>query len=268
MKKKFPSLQLYLRNVKFRLRTHFVPELRKVRSKNLLKITRLGSEHGWSFNEKQNLESCVLISVGVGQDISFDVEFANRFKAKVYLVDPTPMSVAYFNQIQNHFGEKKKVDYVSGGVQPAESYDLTNISNENMVLISKALWTSTGNIEFYAPKNPEHNSFSITNLQKTSDRILVPCVTFKELLSEIKVSITEIGILKLDIEGAATEVLTNIILAGFRPSQILVEFEEVFVFSLENLKKIRDISRLLIESGYVLIHSDRIANFSYEYFAS
>jgi FkbM family methyltransferase len=265
LKKNFPFFHLFYRNLKYRLRIHFVPKLREDTSSKFGKITRLGSEHGWSFLEKDYLKSCILISVGVGEDISFDVDFANRFNAQVYLVDPTPISLLYFQLVKTNFGKPKKFDYVEGGVQPVDSYELTNVSNENFRLISKALWIYSGFVEFYAPRNPDHNSFSITNLQGTAEKISVPCITFRDLLSELEIDLHEVGILKLDIEGAATEVLANIIYEGFRPKQILVEFEEVFVLSIRNLQKLRHISELLDNSGYFLVYSDHIANFTFEY---
>ena len=75
----------------------------------------------------------------------------------------------------------------------------------------------------------------------------------------------DIKLLKLDVEGAATEVLLNILNDGFRPRQILVEFEEIFTFSIGNVRKLKLISKSLLEADYELISTDYAANFIYEF---
>ena len=265
IKKAFPGCYRFYRESKFYARTLFIPKLRRVSLDATHRVTRLGSQHGWAFIERDYLDSSILISVGLGEDASFDIDFMNMYKAKVYVVDPTPRSINHFQEIVSKFGNRKICEYVLGWRQPIESYELLNVSNNNLVLVPKALWITSGIIKLYSPKNPNHNDFSITNLQKTLETIDVPCITLRDLLSEYKISFGSVGILKLDIEGAATEVLTNIIREGFRPKQILVEFEEIFVVSIRNWRKLRMITNFLDDSGYLLVHSDHVANFTYEY---
>ena len=265
IKQLFPGIHHFYRESKFFARTLFIRSLRYTFLSSDSAVTRLGSQHGWTFVQRDYLENCTLISVGLGEDASFDIEFINRYNAFVYILDPTPRSVSYFHEILSNCGRTKTAEYVIGWRQPIESYDLTRVSSKNFNMIPKALWVFSGVINMYSPKNLLHNDYSITNLQKTTDSLSLPCLTFRDLLEEIEIDIDSVGILKLDIEGAGTEVLANIIGDGFRPRQILVEFEEIFVFSFRNLRKLRSIVTLLKDSGYLLIYSDHVANFTYEY---
>ena len=263
----FPRYHRFHRAMLFKCRTFFVPKLRTIHQGEFNKIAFAGSEHGWAFVEREYLFNAIMISVGLGEDASFDVDFCNMYEARVFLVDPTPQSIDHFQAIVGNFGVARKINYVQGGKQPVDSYELSNISAENFVLIPKALWINTGFINFYVPKNPDHNSFSITNIQRTNVSIEVPSITYPHLLLESEINEDAVRILKLDIEGAATEVLSSLIKAGYRPNQILVEFEEVFVFSIGNLIKLRKVTKLLDRAGYQLMYTNLIANFSYEYLA-
>ena len=49
----------------------------------------------------------------------------------------------------------------------------------------------------------------------------------------------DIPLIKLDIEGAAIEFLVDCFSKGFRPRQVLVEFDELAVPSLSQLPKLR-----------------------------
>ena len=59
-----------------------------VEKKNLV---RLGSVYGgWTFENKKNLYGSTILSCGLGEDASFDIEFANMYNAKIIIVDPIP----------------------------------------------------------------------------------------------------------------------------------------------------------------------------------
>ena len=50
----------------------------------------LGSKYGgWAINTNLPPFSNV-ISCGVGEDVSYEIEFLNKYNGKIYLVDPTP----------------------------------------------------------------------------------------------------------------------------------------------------------------------------------
>ena len=258
------ELNMLLRKMKFCIWMILVPGLRVINFSVDFKLTRLGSEHGWVFVEREYLTDSTLVSVGLGEDASFDIEFIHAHNANVIVVDPTPRAINHFQQIVSSFGAPKEGNYLAGGQQPISSYDLTRVSRNNFVMVPKALWIETGRIDFYSPKDPHHVSYSITNLQKTSESIKVDSICFRDLLIHSNISVTDIGIIKLDVEGAATEILLNIFKDGFRPKQILVELEEMFKISLTNVLKLRLLAKILSESGYCVRHSDGVANFTFE----
>ncbi len=265
VKESIPGFIPFFRRFKFSIRTFFLPRLRNINTLQSADNLKLGSdEHGWTFLDKDYLYGSTILSVGLGEDASFDIEFCNRFASKVIIVDPTPRSTRHFAEIAKHFGEERSADYTVGGKQLIQAYDLSKISNNNLVYIARALWKTTEEVQFFAPKNPEHTSYSITNLQGTNDSITVQALTYRDLLLEVNEKAENIKLLKLDVEGAATEVISSILLSGFRPNQILVEFEELANLSVKNYRKLRNVSKLLIKSDYVLVFSDLQTNFTFE----
>lgn len=75
-----------------------------------LRLIKLGSKYGgWTFADVQNLQGSTIISGGLGEDASFDVEFAARFGARVVLVDPTPRSIRHFEELQASAGAGRRL---------------------------------------------------------------------------------------------------------------------------------------------------------------
>lgn len=66
-------------------------------------------------------------------------------------------------------------------------------------------------------------------------------------------SISNLDILKLDIEGSALEVIEGAFFGGIFPNQILIELEEISKFSRHNLKRLRSLFKTMSENNYVLI---------------
>ena len=147
---------------------------------------RLGTEYGgWNLIDFQKLNNTTIISAGCGEDISFDIEFLNTYGGKVILVDPTPRSIKHLEQVFNSVGNKKTKDYVDGGNQKIESYDLENIQTEQLIIKNLALFNEDGiTVKFFPPKNPEHVSHSISNWQKgetnSNKSIEVETITVKK----------------------------------------------------------------------------------------
>ena len=91
----------------------------------------------------------------------------------------------------NSVGNKKTKDYVDGGNQKIESYDLENIQTEQLIIKNYALFNEDGiTVKFFPQKNPEHVSHSISNWQKgetnSNKSIEVETITVKKLWRIIK----------------------------------------------------------------------------------
>jgi FkbM family methyltransferase len=253
------------RELRFHLRTIYLKHiLRIMRPDYPVQIIKLGSDHGWSLGHRSYLESSTIVSAGLGQDASFDIEYLNKYDARVILIDPTPTSIDHFQDIVLNFGSPKRTNYVAGGGQPTDSYDLSKVNGANLKLVCKALYNNDTEVKFYVPKTKGYNSYSVSNVFKTDRYISVQAVTLNKLLLDLEIESRSIVLVKLDIEGSACEVLLDFLGNPCLPRQILVEFEEVFVFSFSNAKKLVKTFSLLQSYGYKLIHTDKIANFTFE----
>jgi FkbM family methyltransferase len=229
-------------------------------------LLTLGSEYGsWTFEPSADLQNSIIVSCGLGEDASFDVEFASRFHAKVILVDPTPRALRHFEEIQERLGKPLEQSYVEGGKQPATSYDLSEITPGQLILEPFALWVEETRLRFFAPPNPDHVSHSIVNYQNgysmDSPYIEVPAITPEVLLG--RHGLSKIALMKMDIEGAEIQVIPHLLEKAIFPRQILVEFDEMSVPSGRSKKKIEDTDSLLRQAGYVCRHYNGIANFLY-----
>jgi FkbM family methyltransferase len=229
--------------------------------------TRLGTVYGGkTFMDRHYLHGGIVISAGLGEDASFDVEFASRYGAKVIIVDPTPRSIVYFNKLIARVGQPAERIYGTSGCLPIESYDLTRISRENILYIDKALWTEATTLRFFLPKDVEHVSHSIVNFQNDhrddTPFIEVETTTISDLMG--KFEIETIDIFKLDIEGAEIHVLHDMLDKYIHPRQILVEFDELSQPSGVVKKKYEELYKKLLSHGYVCKSWDGYADYCFE----
>ena len=216
-----------------------------------------GSEYGhWCFIEHENLQDCIIISGGVGEDMSFDIDFASEYNAKVILYDPTPRSVKHFELVSNSFGKESTRDYVSTGNQPIESYDLSNLTSENFVYREYALWNKKTKVKFFQPNSQNSVSHSITNMHRNydvEDSNFIEVDSIK-LSDEISTLDKFPSILKLDIEGAALEVLEDLFENNIFIDQICIEYDEQNVPGKISNGRIDSMNKLFDENEYNCIH--------------
>jgi FkbM family methyltransferase len=140
-------------------------------------------------------ETSVVYSIGVGEEISFDLELMRRFRLEVHAFDPTPRSIGW---VHSQSLPEKFVFHPYG----VADYD--------------------GVCRFLPPKNPAHVSYTILLRQTPWPAVEVPVyrlITIMNMLGH-----TRIDVLKMDVEGAEYGVLADILACGIRPTQMLVEF--------------------------------------------
>lgn len=160
-------------------------------------IRQIGEGYGsWAVPARSYSEADLVILVGVGEDVSLDTFFA-ELGCKTILCDPTPRAIKHAKEKMSRFG--------------------------NVEIIEKGIWTSPGRTKFYLPKDLEHVSLSIVNLQNTSDFIELEVTTIPNLLAGFHSK--DPSILKLDIEGAAYYVLLDLFEKGIYPQNVLVDLE-------------------------------------------
>lgn len=163
------------------------------------RIERLGTEYG-GFIIPQGMvdRDWVVYSGGVGEDISFDLELIGRFGCPVYAFDPTPRAVEFVDR--------------AAGQEPR--FHFTPV----------AMWKTAAVLKFYAPRNPDHVSHSVINLQATDDYFEAECDSLAGLMKRF--GHDRIDLLKLNIEGAEYEVLDTVLAHDLGVRVLCVAFDQ------------------------------------------
>jgi FkbM family methyltransferase len=188
-------------------------------------LERLGSIYGgWVVPVSLLSRSSICYSIGVGEDISFDVALIERFDCKVFAFDPTPRAIEY---------ARRRATGLSG-----------------FQFYPWGVWSRDARLRFYAPSDPRHVSHSAVNLYATSTFFEAECRSLASLMREFGHS--QLDLLKLDIEGAEYEVLRNIIVEEKIPITVIaVEFHEP-----SPLRRVLAAVRELGRAGYELVSVD------------
>jgi FkbM family methyltransferase len=237
-----------------------------IETQNSTELLRLGSDFGgWVFEPSPDLQDSVIVSCGLGEDASFDIEFASRFCAKIIVVDPTPRAIRHFEGIQGRLGQPRVRSYAKRGQQPVDSYDLRKITDQSLILEPSALWVENTKLKFFAPADPGGLSYSVVNYQNNYSQetpyIEVASITMEALFA--KHHLHTIPLVKIDIEGAEMQVIRYMLEKSIYVRQLLVEFDDMNVPSDRSKQKVEDIDRLLRHEGYNCRHFDGHANFLY-----
>lgn len=202
-----------------------------LKGKSLLLKKGINSESKWYGNEYGGFfvnplkidDKSIIYSIGIGEDVSFDLGLIREFNCSVYGFDPTPKSIIWVGA-QNlppnfHF----------------HSYGISTID---------------GIEKFYLPANPNYVSGSIVtnNNINTTNSINVPMRRIKTIMQDL--GHKKIDILKMDIEGAEYDVIEDILSSEIAIDQMVIEFHHRM---LENgVQRTRKIIELLRKSGYYL----------------
>jgi FkbM family methyltransferase len=224
---------------------------------------RRGTEYGgWWFSPERDLSGGLIVSAGVGEDISFDIAIASAFGATVHLVDPTPRAVCHFEAVLSRLGEPAQADFQPGGVQPPTAYELSNVKREQLTLHPYALWNADGQLDFFAPQNPDHVSHTVGNWRNVEQRDVLR-VEGRRLSTLLQnVDLNELVLLKLDIEGSEIEVVEDLVNTGILPHQLLIEFDQLASPNQAFRERARRSFHQLRLTGYRLIMREGL-NFSF-----
>jgi len=166
-----------------------------VKINNRSKLQIIGTEYGSSAVVLDLIPvGSTVISAGVGEDISFDLELIRLKRCRVIGIDPTEKAKRYI--------EKNP--------------------NEHFCLLQKALYSeSSKKIKVYKNTNSSYVSESITcshNMVSKSEFYETEVISISELLEEYE----DISLLKMDIEGAEYAVINS--LKELDIPQIYIEF--------------------------------------------
>lgn len=141
----------------------------------------------------QNIASPVVMSFGLGDDISFDEEMIKFYRAQVYGFDPTPASLRWI---------------ADRGVPSGMQVQPIGIAGFD------------GEQAFCLPESETRGNFSAR--RTTGTTILCQVRRYTSILAML--ALEHVDILKLDIEGSEYDVIDDLVASPLLPTQLLVEF--------------------------------------------
>ena len=179
---------------------------------------------GWWFSPENFNKDSIVYSLGVGDEIDFDLAIIEQFGVEVFAFDPTPSSIDML--------DKSKLP-------------------ERFHFHPWAVTAADGSLKFYPRLKKDGTKsdvmFTMIPEEETKDDVIeVPAYSLSTIVK--KLGHDRIDVLKMDIEGAEYEVLDGLLESPVKPTQLLVEFHHRFV---ENgLERTYEIISRLREAGY------------------
>jgi FkbM family methyltransferase len=224
-------------------------------------MKKYGTKYGgWTLPENLDIGTdSILYSAGVGEDISFDILMSANYDPQIVLIDPTAKAVKHWDEVQSFY--QKGSDF-TGNIQ---SDYLTNISEvrpnlSKFVYENIGVWKEKGSLKFYKQENPNYVSQTLVEGMYGDIYDTVPVDTIQNIMK--KHGHTTIDLLKLDIEGAEIEVLTQMLADKIYPRYLCVEFDlwlkgkDVYGHTHKLLQKLYDAGYKMVfeEAGNITFH--------------
>jgi FkbM family methyltransferase len=103
-------------------------------------------------------------------------------------------------------------------------YSITDTHLDRLDFLPVGLSDTDADLKFYLPRNPDHVSCSVVNLQKTDRYFTAPCLRLSSIMN--RQGDESIDLLKIDIEGAEYGVIEDMVASGLLPRLLLIEFDE------------------------------------------
>lgn len=145
-------------------------------------------------------EHSIVYSIGVGTQIDFDRAVADRVGCPVWMFDPTPRSVDFMR---------------------------SHADNPRLRFEPVGVWTENTSLRFYfdpaADSADEVRNASVTNIYNRDRFFEAPVETLRSLMARL--GHDHIDVLKMDIEGAAVDVLEHALASEIPIGQVVVELE-------------------------------------------
>lgn len=165
----------------------------------------------------------LILSFGVGKDVSWETALSEKYGCRILLFDPTPASIEWISR-----------------------QDLPR----NITFYSYGISDHDGTERFYLPSDSNFVSASVFPGGSSQRFFEAEVHTLSWIIG--MTGIKRADILKMDIEGAEYKVIRNLQTLDFRPQQILIEFHHRFPGI--RLSDTRDAIKTLNEMGYRIFY--------------
>lgn len=198
----------------------------------------------WTFIDAKLGPDSIIYSLGVGDNIEFDLDLIKRFGATVYAFDPTPYATEWVATQNLPDGFVFKPWAASGEDGTLRLYRRVSKRGKR----AKVMWTAED------------------EAGDADDFIDSPAYTVNTIMEKLQHE--QVDLLKMDVEGAEYDILDGLQQATHLPIQLLVEFHHRFpgigkqgtAASIKTLAilgyKIFDVSETGREIGFVLNKED------------
>jgi FkbM family methyltransferase len=193
-------------------------------------LEELGEGYGgWVVPTDMIQSDWVIYSLGIGEDITFDVDLMERLGCTVYGFDPTPRAIAYAQTQREQYPNFKFYPY--------------------------GVWSEDTDVKFYNPRKKHFASYSILNLRHQEDYIMAEVKTIKTLMREL--GHDHVDLIKMDVEGAEQKIIPNLIADKIQTKVLCVEYDQpVETFSRlawQCFTQSIRLTRRLKQAGYHLV---------------
>ena len=185
----------------------------------------LGTNYGgWSIPKDANLNNnSIIYSGGVGEDMSFDLKLEDKYKCKIFLIDPTQRAIKHYEEVKEFYNTK--INNFTGNIQADYLYNIIDLHPDfdNYTYINKGLYKEKSKLKFYKQTNPNYVSQSLVKNMYGNDYDEVEVDSIKNIMKTYNHS--KIDLLKLDIEGSEIDVLNQMLDDEIYPKYLCIEFD-------------------------------------------
>ena len=220
-------------------------------------MEKLGTNYGgWFIPTNIHLTpESVVYSVGVGEDISFDLLLSDKYNCNILLIDPTKRAKKHYHEILDYYDSKNW--QFSGDIQRDYKGKIENLKPnfKDIRYINIGLWDKEGEVKFYRQDNPQYVSQSLVDDMFGDTYDMVKVTTIKEIMKTHKHS--KIDLLKLDIEGAEIKVLNNMLDNKIYPKYLCIEFD-LYLKKKDINNETQKIVNKLERLGYKILKNDNL----------
>ena len=217
----------------------------------------LGTNYGgWSIPKDANLNNnSIIYSGGVGEDMSFDLKLEDKYKCKIFLIDPTQRAIKHYEEVKEFYNTK--INNFTGNIQADYLYNIIDLHPDfdNYTYINKGLYKEKSKLKFYKQTNPNYVSQSLVNNMYGNDYDEVEVDSIKNIMKTYNHS--KIDLLKLDIEGSEIDVLNQMLDDEIYPKYLCIEFD-LLLKNKDPNKLTQKLVKRLQENNYKILENKNL----------